>query len=225
MSNLTNTQLFADLESGDYLTRWFAAEVIGTRRGLDGDQMTKLIDLIGESDVSEVICWGLGQMKCEAAVPIIKTLLSHPNMYYQWRAAESLRDIGSLTAIAALTDELQHNVSPETRWRCAWALGEIGDIIACDVLWDVAMSDRDAYVRWRSIWGLSKLEGDVEGFVRFKLENTDDEFSQWRGIWLIGQVGRESSIQWLDNYVTTEVKSQYVEYQYSIAKAKLEVKD
>jgi len=225
MDKLSNTQLLKDIESSEYRTRWFAAEVVGTRRDLTEDQLNQLIRLMYTSDVAEVICWGLGQMQYEQAIPDISRMLSNPNNYYKWRAAEALRDVGTVSAVNALENELLVNADPETRWRCAWALGEIGKIIANETLWKIALADSDSYVRWRSIWALSKLTGDVEKFVMDKLIHIDDEFAQWRGIWLIGQVGTKSSVKWLKGYVQNNVTSRYVKYQYTIALEKLEGKN
>jgi len=216
--NIENTKLIADLKSADFTTRWFAAEVLGTKRDLTNGQIKEIIKIIPKSDVAEVLCWGLGQMKYKNAVNIIASYLENKNLYYRWRAAEALRDIGNDEARLALERYLDKSKDAETRWRCAWAIGEIGSIKSFPILWK-HVSDSDRYVKWKSVWGISILKGDVEKLIKREITKTkNNPYLMWRAIWILGRVGNNQTITWIKQFLEKEaVDNKYIHGQANIA--------
>jgi len=212
----TITLLLKDLRSKNYSTRWFAAEVIGTKRNLSPKKIEHLILIMQKSDVGEVLCWGLGQMKASGAISAIAKMLEHPDSYFRWRAAEALRDMDNDDARCALEQTLRNSPIPDTRWKCAWALGEIGNINSFDTLW-ISCQDPDRYVRWKSIWAISILRGNVENLIRNKIITEDlPEYMVWRSLWLLGRIGNLNTLTWMKK--SQELKrfiyrSQYLNWQ------------
>lgn len=215
--SIANDELIRDLASADYTTRWFAAEVLGTKRDLNESQQNELMRIAPASDVGEVLVWGLGMMNAEGVENLIGTFLEHENNYFRWRAAEALRDLGTPRAITILTRHLRESSDAETRWKCAWALGEIGDIGSFDVLWTRAEHDYDRYVRWKSVWGITRLKGDIVARVKRKLEEGPSEFMAWRAAWILGRVGGALAVSTLESMKDTYADSKYVKYQVALA--------
>lgn len=218
MININNDQLLQDLLSEEFQTRWFAAEVLGTKRNLSSKQIETIIELAESSDVGEVLVWGLGMMRAKHVEPLIGKFLEHKDNYSRWRAAEALRDLGTPEAISILTDRLKNSTEAETRWKCAWALGEIGKIDSFENLWYSAEHDSDKYVRWKSIWGITCLQGDVERLVKAKFENSNlSDFMAWRLAWVLGRIGNQETVAWLKSMKSNYLGSKYVLYQIFLA--------
>jgi HEAT repeat protein len=223
-STININQLFLDLESKDYQTRWFAAEVLGTKRDLNENQKMKLMKMVDKSDVGEVIVWGLGQMKAKGTESAAEKMLEHKNNYFSWRAAESLRDLGTEKARLILESTLDKSKSAETRWKCAWALGEIGSIKSFEVLWK-HLQDEDRYVRWKSVWAISILKGNIEERMVEKLNQGINDFLAWRCIWILGKVGDEKTADYLESLqVKNLYPSKYVNYQLELSVSKIRAK-
>lgn len=216
--NISIKNLLQALTSHEYEERWFAAEILGTKRGLTKTQLRTVAKLMVHSDIGEVLCWGLGQMRNKAYIKAIGGLLEHRDTYYQWRAAHALRHIGGRSAREALETHLRRSKSSETKWKCAQALGKIGDVRSFDVLW-IAAHDTNRYVRWESIWAISLLGPAVEARIRAKLLSpATNTYMQWRCLWVLGLVGNTRTIRWLERSANETVgSSQYLRYQRQLA--------
>lgn len=215
---IPNSRLITDLSSNDYHTRWFAAEVLGTKRDLTLEEVESVAKIAKNSDVGEVLVWGLGMMKIPGAESLIGSFLEHPVNYYRWRAAEALRDLGTNESIRILTHYLKTSKEGETRWKCAWALGEIGEMQSSEVLWETAKNDPDRYTRWKSVWGLTRLKGDIESFIQQKLVLSDiNDYMRWRGAWILGKIGTRTTSNWLEKYRKSYPINDYVNYQVALA--------
>jgi len=215
---IPNPKLIEDLSSSNYHTRWFAAEVLGTKRDLTDAEVKSLAKIAPKSDVGEVLVWGLGMMKMPGAEKLIGSFLEHPVNYYRWRAAEALRDLGTDEALNILTKYLEVSSEDETRWKCAWAIGEIGRMDSAETLWEAAQNDTDRYVRWKSVWGLTRLKGDVESFIKEKMsEQGINDFMLWRSAWILGRIGNQKTIEWLTDFKNDHQVNDYVNYQISLA--------
>ena len=223
---MVKLNLIKDLTSKDFTTRWFAAEVLGTKRSLSERDIDYLISLLPTSDVAEVIIWVLGRFKVERAIPDISKFLTHTNPYYRWRATYALRDIGTKTAREVLETGLR-TLDSETKWKCALALRGMGDIASFEPLWEAASSDEDRYVRWEAICAITFLHGKVEDLVKRKLNSGKlSDFMLWRGVWVLSRVGNRATISWLDSYIKRHNRiSPYVRYQIGLTKKAITLKD
>lgn len=212
---ITTAELIKDLKSEIYQDRWFAAEILGTKKVIKPSQAREISKIMMNSDIGEVLCWGLGQMKNKNYVSKIGKLLEHPDNYFKWRAADALKNISSNNAVNTLQFYLQKSRFYETRWRCAWALGEIGDIRSFEKLWN-SSQDENRYVRWKSIWAISLLKGNLEKKIREKILSDDNinDYMLWRCLWVFGRIGNKNTVNWLkgvDKF--TKNKSKYIRYQ------------
>lgn len=214
---IPNDVLIRDLENKAFVTRWFAAEVIGTKRDLTNMQIKKMIQIMRKSDIGEVLVWGLGQMNKNRSIKYIGPMLENKNNYFKWRAAVALRDIANEEARITLERYLRKSKSPETRWRCAAVLGDIGSIKSFDALWK-HLTDKDRFVRWKSVGALATLHGDVESLIRDKLMGKITPFLAWRSLWVLGQIGNSKTLKWIEKYLNMHFQAnQYVQYQGYLA--------
>lgn len=224
ISKYSIDELIADLSSSDYHTRWFAAEIIGTKRNLNAKQIDTLISIAEISDIGEVIIWGLGQMRIKGIENFIGKFLEHENNYFRWRAAEALRDISSEKARLTLEKYLDKSKYEETRWKCAWALGEIGSIKSFSVLWR-HLVDPDRYVRWKSVWALSMLKGNVvEKIQKILVSKKISNFLIWRCFWILGRRGDMKTIKFLQMMGKTNA-NKYTRYQLDLAISAIQLKN
>lgn len=216
--NIDNIELMKDLESQDFTTRWFAAEVLGTKRDLTQEQIKKVMSLMPKSDVGEVLVWGLGQMDNKKGMKLISNMLEHKNNYYKWRAAVALRDISNDKARMILEKHLNTSDSEETRWRCAAVLGDMGSMKSFSCLWK-HLTDKDRFVRWKSVGAIATLKGDVESKVKQKLTSSKlTPFLAWRSFWILGQIGNSETAKWIDIYLKKYFTDNlYVRYQGILA--------
>lgn len=216
--SISNNKLIMDIQSNDFTTRWFAAEVLGTKRDLNQKQINKVINLTSKSDIGEVLVWGLGQMNYKKSTKYIAKMLEHKNNYYKWRAAVALRDIANNAARIVLERHLNESKSEETRWRCASVLGDIGSIKSFPCLWK-HLTDQDRFVRWKSVEAIATLKGDVESRIKRKLMSKEiASFLAWRCLWVLGQRGNNNTASWINNYLKKYfVDNEYVKYQGMLA--------
>lgn len=216
--NIDNKDLINDLESRDFTTRWFAAEVLGTKKDLTQEQIKKVMNLMSKSDVAEVLVWGLGQMNNKKGMELISNMLEHKNNYYKWRAAVALRDISNYKARLILEKHLNTSKSEETRWRCAAVLGDLGSIKSFSCLWK-HLTDTDRFVRWKSVGAIATLKGNVELKVKRKLMSGKiTTFLAWRSLWILGQIGNGETAKWIGIYLKKYFTDNlYVKYQGMLA--------
>lgn len=217
--DISTDELIQSLESESFHERWFAAEILGTKRNLKPQQLERISNLMLKSDVGEVLCWGLGEMKSERFLDEIGILLEYPDTYYKWRAASALKNIANTHAIRILESHLRQSKSSETRWRCADALGKIGSIDSFTVLWD-SSQDKDRYVRWKSIFSISLLNGNLEARVAEKMSDPAiSEFMLWRCLWVLGQIGDKRTLEIFDDFKKIQNhSSKYIRYQFELAR-------
>ena len=217
---IPTNKLIKAIKSKSYSERWFAAEILGTKKTLNKHQIREISREMMTSDVGEVLCWGLGQMKNKNYISKIGKLLEYRDNYFKCRAADALTNISNSEAIGTLEFYLKKSKFSETRWRCAVALGEIGDIHSFDSLWNSAQ-DKDKYVRWKSIWALSLLKGNLEKRIREKiLDEGTSEYMLWRCLWVLGRIGNRGTGSWLNNINwANKHKSKYIDFQLQLTLA------
>lgn len=201
--------LFQLLRNGSQKEKWFAAEILGFEA--KQEDRKRLEGLVNDPDVDEVIVWILGQIGNKQSLPaLLKKLKRVEDTYTIHRVVEALIDIGK-PACPYLRDFLSDtDNNDEARWRVAQALGELKDEEAFSVLWN-SIDDPNRYVRWECTCALAKLGREITSRLETKL-SVNDPYLRWRALWILGEIGAESSKRPIKNLLNQE-ESPFVRWQ------------
>lgn len=141
-----------------------------------------------DEDVRLKIVHALGELEDEAAVPVLRRVLSDDESYkVRSLAAWALGEIEAESSVRALIKALEDD-NASVREMAAWALGEIESSTAVSALGTVLVNDPAMTVRRKAAWALGEIE-DARAVDALGLALTDSDTEVRRkAMWALGEI-------------------------------------